>query len=311
MRRLALILSMTILLMAGVSYAQTEENYRIFDSVGNRQTLDKIIEMMQLADVVFLGEQHDDAVAHYLQEKILQLTFEKYGSQRQIVLSMEMFERDVQIVLDEYLSGLITEEKFLSDSRPWANYKSDYRPLVEFAKANKIPVIASNAPRRYVNMVARQGKDALMKLSEQAKRWIAPLPYSPPSEAYANKFLSLMGEFHQSDGESKSAGIKNSKMLDAQTLWDATMAFSIAEALKQSEILKQGKLPLIIQLNGSFHSESGLGIPEHLAKYLPKTKYLVVTFRREENFNDFDEKKHKNLGDFIVLTDSKAFHKKQ
>lgn len=296
--------------MASLSYSQTEENYRIFDSVGNQQTLDKIIERMQSVDVVFLGEQHDDAVAHYLQEKILQLTFEKYGSQRQVVLSMEMFERDVQMVLDEYLSGLITEEKFLSDSRPWVNYKSDYRPLVEFAKTNKIPVIASNAPRRYVNMVSRQGKDALMKLSEQAKRWIAPLPYSPPSEDYAKKFLSLIGEFHQSDSESKSVSIKNSKMLDAQTLWDATMAFSIAEVLKQSEISKQGKPPLIIQLNGSFHSESGLGIPEHLVKYFPKAKYLVVTFRPEENFNDFDEKKHKNLGDFVVLTNPKAFRKK-
>ena len=61
---------------------------------------------------------------------------------------MEMFERDAQIVLDEYLNDLITEKKFLDDSRPWENYKTDYRPLVEFARVNKLNVIAANAPRR-------------------------------------------------------------------------------------------------------------------------------------------------------------------
>jgi uncharacterized iron-regulated protein len=71
--------------------------------------------------------------------------------------SLEMFERDVQIVLDEYVKDLITEKKFLDDSRPWNNYKTDYRPLVEYAKQNKLPVIAANAPRRYINMVSRGG----------------------------------------------------------------------------------------------------------------------------------------------------------
>jgi uncharacterized iron-regulated protein len=289
-----------ILIMASLkclNYAQiTQGSYKVFDSKGNEQTLDQIIEKIQSVDVVFLGEQHDDAVTHHLQKKILQLSFEKYGSQRQILLSMEMFERDVQTILDEYLSNLITEEKFLSDSRPWGNYKTDYRPLVEFAKANKIPVIAANAPRRYANLVSRQGKDALTKLSDEAKKWIAPLPYSSPSEAYSKKFLSLVGDTHN---------LKMSdtvlKMLEAQNLWDATMAFSIAEVLEKSTKQK----PLIIHLNGSFHSANRLGIPEHLTKYLPKVKYLVVTFYREENFQKFDNQKHLDAGDFVVLTDSR------
>ncbi|RMH33971.1 MAG: hypothetical protein D6687_06110 [Acidobacteria bacterium] len=305
MRKLAIVL---ILFISSFNYAQmSEENYKIFDSTGNPQTLDKVIEKIQSVDVVFLGEQHDDAVAHYLQEKIFRLAFEKYGSQRQLVLSMEMFERDVQVILDEYLIGLITEGRFLSDARPWGNYKTDYRPLVEFAKTNKIPVIASNAPRRYVNMVSRQGRDVLTKLSEQAKKWIAPLPYQPPSQAYAEKFLSLMGKSHPSENESVKAGMK--RMLDAQTLWDATMAFSIAEVLKQAKTSKQEKKPLVIHLNGSFHSENGLGIPEHLTKYFSDAKYLVVTFRKEEDFNNFDKEKHENLGDFVILTNSKASRK--
>ena len=82
----------------------------------------------------------------------------------------------MQIVLDEYLNGLISEDHFLLSSRPWKNYKTDYRPLVEIAKQNKLSVIAANAPRRYVNMVSRNGRDSLNGLSKQAKEWLAPLP---------------------------------------------------------------------------------------------------------------------------------------
>ena len=203
-----------------------------------------------------------------------------------------MFERDEQIVLNEYLQGLITEKKFLDDSRPWGNYKTDYRPLVEFAKANKLDVIAANAPRRYVNMVSRNGRSSVDQLSKDAKAWLAPLPYSEASEAYAKKFTALMGGSNEA-----SMGIKN--ILDSQSLWDATMADSMAKYLRQN------KKALIVQLNGSFHSESRLGTVEHLLRYRPKTKVIVVTMRYEDDFHTFDKHKDTNIGDFIILTDAK------
>ena len=273
----------------------TEANYRIYDRQGNAASLEKIIESLKDADVVFLGENHDDPTAHYLQNEIFRRAFEKHGKERQVALSLEMFERDVQIVLDEYLKDLISENHFLLSARAWGNYKTDYKPLVEFAKTNKLEVIAANAPRRYVNMVSRTGRESLNRLSTEAKRWLAPLPYGEASDAYARKFNALMGQTTDS-----VTPVKHSPMVNAQALWDATMAFSI------SEYLKRAKNPLVVHLNGGFHTENRLGTPEHLLKYSPKTKFLVVTIRSEENFTNFDKTKHTDLGDFVILTDAKV-----
>src|SRR5207249_4721318 len=118
---------------------------------------------------VFLGEHHDDPVAHHLELALLKRAQEQAARQakppgtaaRPVALAMEMFERDVQDVLDEYLAGYITERHFKDASRPWKSYDKDYRPLVEFARENKLAVLASNAPRRYVNRVSRLGAASL------------------------------------------------------------------------------------------------------------------------------------------------------
>jgi uncharacterized iron-regulated protein len=286
------------LLMTISIFGQTnidEVNYRVYDRQGNASSLEKIIEGLKDADVVFLGELHDDATAHYLQNEIFRRAFEKHGKERSVALSLEMFERDVQTILDEYLKDLISENHFLLSSRAWGNYKTDYKPLVEFAKTNKLEVIAANAPRRYVNMVSRNGRESLNQLSPEAKRWLAPLPYGEASEAYAKKFNALMRQNSDS-----ITPVKHSPMLNAQVLWDATMAFSI------SEYLKRAKNPLVVHLNGGFHTENRLGTPEHLLKYAPKTRFVVVTMRYEENFTNFDKTKHADLGDFVILTEAKV-----
>ena len=85
-------------------------------------------------------------------------------------------------------------------------------------------------------------------------------------------------------------------ILESQTLWDATMAYWIAEALKGTSE------PLVLHLNGSFHTEGRLGTPEHLERYVKGVRYLVVTIRYEDEFRCFDPEKHGELGDFVVLT---------
>jgi uncharacterized iron-regulated protein len=292
--KISIFAALLFALMTNLTFGQTNEsNYRVFDGKGNPVNLEKIIETAGQNDVVFLGENHDDATAHALQLQIFKAVNEKYGKDRKIALSMEMFERDTQIIVNEYLNNLISESHFMLSSRPWNNYKQDYRPLVEVAKEQKLPVIAANAPRRYVNMVSRNGRESLNSLSPEAKKWLAPLPYNQASQKYSDKFKALMGGSAESN-----MGIN--KILDSQTLWDTTMAFSI------SEFLKANKNPLVVQLNGSFHSENRLGTAEQLLNFRPKTKVLVVTMRYEDDFTKFDKSKHENLGDFVILTDSKA-----
>ncbi len=272
--------------------AYSEDQFRAFDRNGKAVTLADIVSAADGADVIFFGELHDDAVGHAIQAEAFRRLAAKYSPARNVILSLEMFERDVQIVLDEYLASLITEAQFLASSRPWGNYKTDYRPLVEFAKEKKLKVVAANAPRRYVNMVSRGGRTTLNSVSKDARSWLAPLPYGDPSPVYAANFKALMGPSPEA-----RMGIEN--ILSSQSLWDATMAHWIAQSLKKN------KKALVVHLNGSFHTESRLGTVEHLMKYRPKAKVLVVTMRYEEDFRTFNPAKHTNLGDFVVLTDAK------
>lgn len=285
---LGFLLAMDVLAQA----AYNEEHFRVFDGRGNASNIGAIIDAAGDVDVVFLGELHDDAVGHAVQFEIFKRSLEKYGAERKMALSLEMFERDVQIVLDEYLAGLIREDHFMLSSRPWGNYKTDYKPLVETAKERRLPVIAANAPRRYINMVSRNGRTALGALSKDAKKWLAPLPYAEPSAAYAAKFRALMGP-------SAEARMGLDNILSSQSLWDATMADAVAR------FVKKNKHPLVIHLNGGFHTESRLGTVEHFLKYRPKAKAMVVTMRYEDDFRKFDAAKHTGLGDFVVLTDGK------
>lgn len=270
----------------------SEEQFRVFDGKGNPASVADIVKAAGRVDVVFLGEQHDDPVGHAIEMEVFRRIFDEYGAKRKVTLSLEMFESDVQIILNEYLSSLILEPQFLAGSRPWANYKSDYRPLVELAKEKKLEVVAANAPRRYVNMVSRGGRAKLNLLSRPAKTWLPPLPYGQPSEAYAKKFKARMGPSPEA-----RMGIDN--ILSSQSLWDASMAYSVAKRLKTN------RRSLVVHLNGSFHTESRLGTVEHLLKYRPKTRVLVVTMQYADDFKTFDKAKHTGIGDFVILTDRK------
>jgi uncharacterized iron-regulated protein len=291
-------------------------HYRAFDSKGNAVQLQQIIDALEGAEVLFVGETHADPVAHMLEAELLRRADERFGGpsagRRSVALSLEMFERDVQTVLDEYLAGLITERHFLLSSRPWNNYNTDYRPLVEYAREHHLPVIAANAPARYVSRVSSQGPDSLKALPAVAVRtWLPPLPFPPASGAYAAKFNRFMqgdaaaAPVAAQTGTAAQAHAQTTNphggahLLEAQTLRDASMAYAIAE------YLKRGRDPLVVQVNGTFHSEERMGVPEQLARYRPKARAVVVTIVSDNDFPDFDAARMGRLGDFVIITDPK------
>ena len=303
MRRLLSILLFTALaaqLAAGAQEAPAP-HYRAFDAKGNAVTLQAVVDSLERADVLFVGETHDNPVAHLLEAELLRRADEAYGApsakHRAVALSLEMFERDVQTVLDEYLAGLITERHFLLSSRPWSNYETDYKPLVEYARAHHLPVIAANAPARYVSRVSSQGPESLKVLPQVAvKSWLPPLPFPPASEGYAAKFNRFMGG-EGAAGATQAGAHGGMHLLEAQTLRDASMAYAI------SEYLKRGRDPLVVQVNGTFHSEERMGVPEQLARYRPKARAVVVTIVPADNFPNFDASTQGRLGDYVIITD--------
>ncbi len=136
------------------------------------------------ADIILFGELHNNPICHWLQLELSKDIFTEKGSQ--VVFGAEMFERDGQLILDEYTQGVISTSSFESQARLWPNYETDYKPLVEFAEENSIPFIAINVPRRYASVVFKKGFEGLDSLDKHAKMFFAPLPipYDPELPGY-------------------------------------------------------------------------------------------------------------------------------
>jgi uncharacterized iron-regulated protein len=274
----------------------TDKHYKIYSTkLAKEVDISYIVEDMKDYDVLFYGEEHNDSVTHYLENKILENLYQKYNSS--ITLSMEMFDRDVQPIMNEYLTSDVREKNFKKDARVWSNYK-DYRPMVEFSKLNKLDVICSNAAGRYSNLAGRKGQKALMDLPLESKKYFAPLPYDTASGKYYEKLVGLFD-----NGKEKKKKQNNNpnyepfSLVMAQSLWDATMAFSIADYLEINSTKK------VLQVNGRFHSDEGFAVVTQLKKYNPKIKTLVISSGSDKSFSNIDWKKFENQGDYIIITD--------
>lgn len=292
-------------------YPLPPDGYQVFTGTGETSSITAVIAAARETEVLLLGEMHDDRVGHAVQYELFRALLDADGRDAQarslgdpdtgeppaidasVVLSLEMFERDVQYVLDEYLAGLISGDHLLESARPWPFYEEDYRPLVELARLRGTRVVAANAPRRYVNMVTRGGPSALDALSAQARQTLPPLPYAAPSAAYRAKFDEAM----TGHTETPAAATAPRHGVYAQALWDAGMAYSIAESL-----MREPSAP-VVHLVGSFHVSWGVGLPEHLLRYRPGTRMVTVVMQPASDRGALPESL-RGMADFVVLTDS-------
>ena len=225
------------------------------------------------ADVVFFGEQHDDDETHRAELALLSAIGERRSK---VVLSLEMFERDVQPLVDAYLAGRMTEEEFRAQSRPWPNYGTDYRPLLELAKAKGWPVIASNIPRRLASTISRRGLPVIDSLPAGDRAFVARELICPQDKYYEN-FVAVMGGGHGGAGGAPAPSAPGARSMtdlfyESQCSKDETMAESIVAART-----KAGRGAIIVHFNGSFHSDFGLGTASRVTRRLPDAKTLVVS----------------------------------
>lgn len=269
--------------------------HRAFDTDRNRfSDFEAMLAELARADVVFLGEQHDDPRTHRLQLAVLEgLARRREGH---IVLSLEMFERDVQPSLDTYLAGTSTEAEFLASSRPWPNHRADYRPLVEFSRSLGWPVIAANVPRRLAQVVSRRGLIALDSLSDADRAFVATAR-SCPRDAYQQRFAETMGDMsgHGMQMTKEQSDAMVQRFYEAQCLKDETMAESIVQARSTHNTL-------VVHANGSFHSDYRLGTAERVKRRLPKARIAVVSFVPVADLDRANGKPRRKLGDWVVFT---------
>lgn len=260
--------------------AQDMKAFQIFDGSGKPVTFSDMAEKCAGADIVFFGEYHNDPIGHWLQYELTAFLFAKKGNA--LILGAEMFESDNQLIMDEYLQGLIPAKKFGDEARLWPNYDTDYKPLVDFAKENRLPFIATNVPRRYASLVAKEGFEALEKLSAEAKALIAPLPvaYDENLNCYKS-MLSMQG----------MGGHANANLPKAQAVKDATMSYFILK------YFSKGKL--FLHYNGSYHSDNHEGIVWYLKQKDKNLKIVVISSASQKNISELSDD-NKGKGDFIL-----------
>ena len=277
-----IVLALLTLCMSFTFYKTEKNAYVLFDSKEKKTTYNQLFEEAVKADIILFGELHDNPVCHWLQKE---LTQDLYNAKKDnLILGAEMFEADDQIAINEYLAGRLSEKTFKDEVKLWNNYATDYKPLMEIAKLNKLKFIATNIPRRYANMVYSRGETCLDSLETDAKKWIAPFPikYDGNLKCYKEIFENAGG--HGGENLPKSQAYK-----------DATMA---------NFILKNwSKGKTFIHYNGAYHSNYHQSIEWYLKQQNPNLKVLVISATEQED-NSMLDKETFDSGDFIICTPS-------
>ncbi len=263
------------------AYGQDKAPFVIYDQKGKKVNYRKLLKAAAESDVVLFGELHNNPISHWLQ---FELSTDLYA-QSSLVVGAEMLEADNQKALNNYFAGIIDQDGLDTLARLWSNYETDYAPIVDFAKENGVPFIATNIPRRYASMVYTQGGfSALDNLSDYEKGWIAPLPivYDPNLPQYQN-ILTMMDGHGTPD------------LVRAQAIKDATMAHFILKNYQPGSTF--------LHLNGAYHSDFFEGILWYLQQQNSELNYLTITTVEQDDVFKLAEE-HRGRANFIICVDT-------
>jgi uncharacterized iron-regulated protein len=240
-----------------------------------------IIGQLKTARIVYLGEIHDRESDRQQQLKIITALF-KYKPQ--VAIGMEMFQRPAQPILDRYLAGKITANELRVQTefdRRWGYKWESYEPILRFAKANRLPIIALNTPTEITRKVAKQGLESLTGLDLQ---YIPPIAEIDRSNVKYRE--SILASYQEHMGMVGTASKSFDRFYNAQLLWDETMADRVADFAQQQPNYQ------VIVLAGQSHIIYGHGIPDRVyrrlgAKTIQKTILLSYDGDRQQNPADF------------------------
>ena len=280
--RLTLLLIITVIFVAP---AQDKPAYVLYKNNGKKAKYEKMVKDLAKSDMVFFGEYHNNPIAHWLQLEMSKSFYEIKG--QKLFFGAEMFENGNQLVLDEYLEGLYPEAKMLPEiTQMWGNYKTDYKPLLDFAKEKNLRFIATNIPRRYASMINKKGIEALKELSPEALEMIGPdleKYFDPTVKAYA-EMADMMG------------GHVPPNMLNIQTAQaskDATMAHFSLKNYKSGDLL--------FHFQGSYHSNYDQGIIWWINKIKPGIDIKSIATITESEWEEMSEEDKETIANYIIV----------
>jgi len=272
------------LLGADITSFGQKSAYKLFREDGKKVKYEKMINAAAKADVVLFGELHNNPISHWLQLELTRDLFE--SSNKELVLGAEVIEADNQLILDEFLESLISQERFEVEARLWKNYNTDYKPLVMFAKDNDLDFVATNIPRRYANSVFKQGISVLDSLNEMAKSYIAPLPLE--YDTSLNCYSRLISG-------SPMGGHGGIHLADAEAIKDATMAHFLLKNWSEGQ--------LFIHFNGAYHSDHFESMNWFLRRANPELKIVTISTVSQDTIEELGEKERGKAA-FIICVPS-------
>ena len=258
-------------------FSQGKPAYKIYNLKGREVSYKKMVKTISKSDVVLFGEFHNNPIIHWLEYEVAS----DLNLKRKLILGAEMFETDNQKEVNRYLNNEISQKGLDTLARLWSNYYTDYKPLLDFSKKNKLPFVATNIPRHFATKVYHEGLESLQELSDEDKKWIAPQPilYDPTLPGYV-KIKSMMGG-HGGDNLPKAQAIK-----------DATMANSILKNWMQGS--------LFLHFNGSYHSDNFEGIYWYLKQHNSTIAIRTISTVEQKNIKKID-KENKGKADFMIV----------
>jgi uncharacterized iron-regulated protein len=277
------VLSLSFLLL---SMTADKTAYQYYASNGKAIKYAKMLKKLATADIVFFGELHNNTMSHWMEYELAHDLAEL--KQGKIVFGAEMFEADQQLIVDEYLKGMVSKKNFVAQARLWPNHSTDYAPVLNLAKEKGIRFIATNVPRRYASYVNKNGLEKLKELSQEAKQYIAPLPvkYDPNVACYAKMTKMMAGMPGARHGASHIA--------QAQAIKDATMAHFILKNWKEGQ--------LFFHFNGNYHSDNHEGIVWWIKQQKPELNILTIS-TMEQSKVDSISKEDLGLADYLFVVD--------
>ncbi|MBO0932352.1 ChaN family lipoprotein [Fibrella aquatilis] len=263
MRSIYLVISLLGLL----AFRADKPAYLFYTETGKTTSYDKLLKQAAGADVVLFGELHNNPLCHWLELQLAKDLAQQRGNT--LVFGAEMFEADNQKALSEYVMGQITDKEFAKQARLWPNYDTDYKPVVDLARDKKLAFVATNVPRKYASLVARQGLTALDTVSATGKTQMARLPLTVDLTLPGYKEMLGMMDSHGGNTAHGGASDMAANFARAQALKDATMARFILDNWKPGRTF--------LHLNGDFHSKNFDGIVGYLRQQNPGLKIVTIS----------------------------------
>jgi uncharacterized iron-regulated protein len=267
--------------VAPVAFTMPDSTFILDGPSGDTVPTGELLRRIGAADLVLLGEVHDNAVDHTLRGALITA----FATQRPAVVFEQFADRDTPIPLPT--AGESREQWLDANGFDRKGWKWPlHQPVVEAALAHARSLWGSNLSRDALRTVVREGEQAA---PEALWHLTARAPLDSAATAAMDAELEE-GHCNQLP-ESLIPGMRA-----AQVIRDAAMTRALLLAGAQS-----GQRPEWL-IAGNGHVRRDLGVPRILLRVVPDARVLVVGLLEREENGAIPSVEDRRVYDLVVVT---------